>query len=167
MNWLKHLFSRRRRFNDLSVSIQEHLEEKIDDLMEDGMSREEATRAARREFGHVTLIEERSREVWQWQWIENLLRDVRYALRGFRRNPLFSVTVIATLALGIGATTAIFSAVYSLLLRPLPYRDSYQLIYVSSVWSKYQSDTLISPDFVAAQNETKSFEQFAGYYIGN
>ncbi|MHB8303744.1 MAG: ADOP family duplicated permease [Acidobacteriaceae bacterium] len=135
MKWLKQLFSRRRRYNDLSVSIQEHLEEKIDDLMEDGMSREEATRTARREFGNVTLIEEHSREVWQWQWIENLLRDVRYALRGFRRNPLFTVAVIATLALGIGATTAVFSVVDPILFRSLPYAHADRLVSVGLVQS--------------------------------
>ena len=135
MNWLKQLFIRRRRYNDLSVSIQEHLEEKIDDLMEDGMSREEATRTARREFGNVTLIEEHSREVWQWQWIENQLRDVRYALRGFRRNPLFTVTVIATLALGIGATTAVFSVVDRILFRALPFAHADHIVSIGLVQS--------------------------------
>jgi predicted permease len=135
MKWLKQLFSRRRRYNDLSVSIQEHLEEKIDDLMEDGMSREEATRTARREFGNVTLIEEHSREVWQWQGIENLLRDVRYALRGFWRNPAFAITVIVTLALGIGATTAVFSVVDRILFRALPYAHADRIVSVGLVQS--------------------------------
>ena len=64
MNWFKQVFSRSRRYNDLSESIREHLNEKIEYLMEDGMTREEAEQTARREFGNVTLIEERSREVW-------------------------------------------------------------------------------------------------------
>ena len=66
MGWLRQLFSRRRRYDELSESIREHLDEKIADLMDRGMTREEAERAARREFGNVTRIEERSREVWQW-----------------------------------------------------------------------------------------------------
>ena len=65
MSWLAQIFSRRRRYHELSSSIQEHLKEKIEDLMEAGLSKEDATRAARQEFGNVTLMEERSREVWQ------------------------------------------------------------------------------------------------------
>jgi hypothetical protein len=72
MNWLKQLFSRRRRYDELSASIREHLDEKIADLMDRGMTREEAERTAHREFGNVTRIEERSREVWQWPTLESM-----------------------------------------------------------------------------------------------
>src|SRR5262252_6972955 len=111
MGWLDKLFFRRRRYRELAESMREHLEEKIEDLMEGGLSREEATRTARREFGNVTLIEERSREVWRWPRLESLWGDVRFAIRQLRRNPGFSVTVVLTLALSIGANTAIFSIV--------------------------------------------------------
>src|SRR5881628_2510876 len=109
MGWLKQIVARRRRYNELAESIREHLEEKIENLMEDGLSREEATRTAHREFGNVTLIEERSREVWQWPRLESVLGDVKYAGRQLWRNPGFAVTVVLTLALSIGANTAIFS----------------------------------------------------------
>jgi hypothetical protein len=72
MQWLRRLFSRHRRYDDLAVSIQEHLDERTDELMEDGMTREEATQKARREFGNVTQIAERSREAWQWPRLESL-----------------------------------------------------------------------------------------------
>jgi predicted permease len=123
MQWLKQLFSRRRRCNDVSVSIQEHLEEKIEDLVEDGTPREEAERIARREFGNVTLIEERSREAWQWPTLESGWADVRYALRQLIKSPVFAGTVILTMALGIGANTAIFTLVHAILMKSLPVGD--------------------------------------------
>ncbi len=89
--------------------------------MEEGLSRAEATHRARREFGNATLIEERSRDVWRWPGLESVLRDVKYAVRQLRRNPGFTFTVILTLALAIGANTAIFSMVNALLLKDLPY----------------------------------------------
>ncbi|MEP7274021.1 MAG: permease prefix domain 1-containing protein, partial [Acidobacteriota bacterium] len=82
--------SRRKRFDDLHESIQEHLEEKIDDLMEGGLSRKEAARQARREFGNVMLIEERSREVWQWPRLESLIQDLRYGARMLLKQPGFN-----------------------------------------------------------------------------
>ena len=89
MGWLRQLFSRRRRYDELSESIREHLEEKIADLMDHGMTREQAERAARREFGNVTRIEERSREVWQWPTLESIWADVRYASAAIRQESGF------------------------------------------------------------------------------
>ena len=121
MGWLKNLFHRRAYYDELAESIREHLEEKTEDLMEAGLSREEAMQRARREFGNVTLIEERSREVWQWPRLESAWRDGKHAVRQLRHNSGFTVTVVLTLALSIGANTAIFSLVNALLLKSLPY----------------------------------------------
>jgi predicted permease len=132
MQWLTHLFSRHRRYDDLAVSIQEHLEERTEELMEDGLSREEAARKARREFGNVSLIQERSREAWQWPRLESIWADVRFALHQLRKSPGFATTAILTLALGVGATTAIFSVVKAVLLAPLPYKDAGRIV---AVWT--------------------------------
>src|SRR5215472_6244893 len=133
MNWLKQLVSRRRLYGDLSEEIREHLEEKVEGLVRNGMSPEDAEFAARREFGNVSLTEERARDVWRWPTVENLLNDIRYGFRMLRNNPGFSVVAIVTLALGIGANTAIFSVVDRALIRPLPYWQPNRLITVTEV----------------------------------
>ena len=121
-------FLRKRRYDDISISIQEHLDERIDELMEEGMPRHEAEQSARREFGNVTLVRERSREVWQWQRLESLFADLKHVGRRLGRSPGFALTAVLTLAIGIGANTAVFSVLNSVLLRPLPYPEPQQLV---------------------------------------
>lgn len=128
MGWFRQLLSRRRIYDDLSAEIREHLKEKIDELVPGGMPRKDASAPARREFGNLTLIEEDSRAVWGWTAIESFFADIRYGLRTMRRNPGFTALTILSLALGIGANTAIFSLINTLMLRTLPVRDPRQLV---------------------------------------
>jgi predicted permease len=130
---LGRLFTRRARYNDLAVSIQEHIAERADELEEQGLSRAQAEQTARREFGNVALISERSREAWQWSVIESTLADLKLALRRLFKSPGFAVTVLLTLAIGIGANTAVFTVIDSILLKPLPYPQPEQLV---AVWMR-------------------------------
>ena len=127
MNWLQQLVSRHREYHNLSDEIAEHLQEKVDELMSGGMLRADAEAVARRQFGNVLLLEEHSREVWQWATFEAIARDLKYALRQLRRNPVFTVTVLLTLSIAIGANTAVFSMLNALMLRPLPYFEPERL----------------------------------------
>jgi predicted permease len=120
MAWLKHLFNRRRRYNELSESIREHLDEKIADLVEGGMPPRLAEQTARRQFGNVTLIEQRSREQWQWPQLESIGADFRYAFRQLLKSPAITSIAVLTLVLGIGANTAIFTLTWNVILKSLP-----------------------------------------------
>jgi len=158
MQWLKQLFSRRRHYEELSVTIREHLEEKIDHLMDSGMTRDEAERSARREFGNVALIEERSREVWQWTTLESLWADVRFALRQLGKSPGFLLTVLFTLGLAIGANTAIFSFVNAVLLKPLPYPDPERIVSVSEELPGGGSNFISTLNFLDWERQNRCFQ---------
>src|SRR5579862_3586484 len=101
----------RDRHADLERELRSDLELAEEEHRENGLSPEEARYAARRAFGNPTLIKEQTREAWGWMRLERFQQDLRYALRGFARNPMFTIAVIATLAVAIGATTAVFSVV--------------------------------------------------------
>lgn len=131
MSWFGSYVLRRRQFLDLSAEIREHLEQKVDELMASGMSRNDATAAARREFGNLTLVEEDSREVWRWPSLENFLADVRYGLRLLRKTPAFTFIAVTILAAGIGSNTAVFSLIDALLLRNLAVPRPQELVQIS------------------------------------
>jgi putative ABC transport system permease protein len=161
MDWLKRIFRRDRLYAEVSQSIREHLEEKIEVLMENGMSLEEASRAARREFGNVTLIEERSREVWQWPKLDSVWADLRLALQQLTASPAFTLTALATLGLGIGATTAIFSVVNTVLLKPLTYPDPDRLDLFFNTDGQRAFSVVSIPEFHFWQEQDNLFQDIS------
>ena len=126
---------RERMVKDLEQDIRDHIETETQDNIARGMSPEDAHYAAMRKFGNVTRYTEETREVWSFVWLEQLLQDARYAIRTLTHSPGFAAIVIITLALGIGANTAIFSFIDGILLRSLPVKDPQQLVVFS--WSAH------------------------------
>src|SRR5207253_2968524 len=138
--WLKlqSLFPRNRNAQQLNDEIQFHLDQQIAENISAGMSPEEARYYAMRVFGNATLTKEQARDAWGWTWLEHLAQDFRYGLRSLRKGPGFSAVAILSLALGIMATTAMYSVIYGVVLNPFPYRDVVSLMSVK-IWSPDQS----------------------------
>ena len=129
LRWSKHE-------RDLREEIESHRLHRQDALERDGLSKADAARASRRSLGNVPLAVEDAREVWAMRVVDQTRQDVRAALRGLRKSPGFTFVTVATLALGIGANTALFSIFSSLILRPLPVRDPGTLAYIlNGSWS--------------------------------
>jgi predicted permease len=165
MKWLRRLFSRRRVYDDLSEEIQEHLEEKVEELVASGMPRKEAARAARREFGNVTLIEEESRKAWQWPSLESFLTDLRYGARALRKNIGFATVGVLTLALGIGVNATMFSLVSGFLLARPAGREPEHVAVVTSInpVSGFQADAIpvSPPNYLAWREANHVFKDMA------
>jgi len=126
MNFL--WWGRKQLDRELEEEVRSHLEMAANERVERGADKREAKRAARREFGNVGLVKEVTRDVWGWRWIEDFFEDARYGIRTLSKNPAFTAIAVLTLALGIGANTAIFSLIDAALLRSLPVRDSDHLV---------------------------------------
>ena len=155
---VRQVFRRRGRQSDLDEELQFHLERSIEANKAAGMTPEEARRQALVDFGGVERTREecnRQRPGW---WLGTVAQDMRYALRGFRRNPAFAVTVIATLALGIGATTAVFSVVDRILFRSLPYAHDDRLVSFGLVQSLERQEFTLGAFFFDWREHQKPFE---------
>ena len=143
--------------------MQSHLEMQAEENRERGIPAEESRYAARRQFGNAQRLRETSQDVWIWPSLERFAQDLKYAVRMLRKSPGFTMTAVITLALGIGAATAVFSVVSAVLLRPLPFKDPNRLVMLWETWAKPgESRVVVSPgNFAAWKQQSKSFEDMA------
>jgi putative ABC transport system permease protein len=169
MEWMKRLarririlLTRSRVEREMDDEMRLHIEMEIEDLMRRGMSREEARRKALLRFGGVERYKEQGRDARGVRWLVDMGQDFRYAARTFRKNPGYTFVAALTLALGIGATTAIFSVVDGVLLKPLPYHDPGQLVIVSQQNSPTNRWPLSVVDYQAIEEGARSFESVSG-----
>ena len=168
MGFWKRIFRIERAKSDLDAEIESHLALAAADKRDRGATPEAARKEAEREFGNAALVKDVVRSMWGWVWLESLLQDIKSALRQLRRSPGFSTTVIATLAFGIAAATAMFTVVDDVLLRPLPYPHAEQLVTIDEAGihgSPALNRGAAYLDLSSWQEQNKTFQQIA-YYTG-
>ncbi len=158
---LQNLSSRKKNDRDLHDEVHSFVELLAEEKMRDGMSREEARRAARIELGGIEQVKENVREARAGAWLDSLLQDLRYSARMLRKNSGFTAIAVLTLALGIGANTAIFSVVNAVLLRPLPYFSPQQLIVIRETSQRVGTHSPSYPDFLDWRKQSKAIAQMA------
>ena len=162
--FLRRFFSRRNLEKDLQDEIQSHLAAEIHERTERGESPDSAREAVLREFGNTALVEEVTRDMWGFTGLEQLIQDVRFAIRTLRKAPVFMLVALLVLALGIGSTTAIFTAVHAILLRPLAFPDSDRLVALWEVPPETKKSNVVTlNNFVVWKDSSRSFESMAAF----
>jgi len=154
---------RAQRNQELIEEMQAHLTLAEREATESGQTPKEAQAAARREFGNAGLVAEVTRDAWGWNWFVELLQDFRYGVRNMLRTPGFALVTVLTLALGIGANTAIFSVVDSVLFRDLPYRDAGRLVWATNFMSAQKQNLVFADEYAGWRTQSHVFENIAAY----
>jgi predicted permease len=150
MSWMSRFLGKRKREEELEEELRSHLEMATREHVERGDTVKEAECAAGREFGNSGLVKEVTRDMWGWRWLEEFVEDARYGLRRVRKSPGFTAIAVLTLALGIGANTAIFSLVNGILLASLPYPNPEKLVSITGSYPKGA--------FVAMREQTRTMD---------
>src|SRR5262245_35668451 len=163
---LLSLLRRRRYEREMEEEMRFHLEMQIEQNLDAGMELEEAHYAARRQFGNQTWLKEASREMWSLRFIETLIQDLRYGARTLVKNPGFTLLAVLTLALGVGSTTTIFSAIQNILLDPFPYKDAHRVVAIqihdTSSSRPGGRSWFQAPEFLDYQEQSRVFEEVIG-----
>jgi hypothetical protein len=169
LNRLKMMFRallrRSQVENDLDEELRYHIEQQTEQNIRLGMNPEEARCAARKAFGGVEQAKERSRDARGIRWLEEFWQDLRYGARMLKKRPGFTIIAVLTLALGIGANTAIFSMIYGVILRPLPYHEPERLVrlWTNNANENNPKDGTSYPNLVDWRDQSKAFTQIANY----
>ncbi len=161
----RRIFGKRFRNQEIDEEFEAHLALESNLLQERGVSREQADMRARRSFGNRLRLAEEAREAWVWGWLDRLSQDLRYATRTLLRNPAFSLAAVLSIALGIGAGTAMYSIADTVLLRPLPYKNPEQLMWVAMRFPQMRMEFLGSPDYVAWRRDHNTFQSMAATQV--
>ena len=159
------LFRRARRERELDEEVRSHLEMLAEENRRQGMSPEEARYAALRSFGGVEQTKERYRHQRGLPSVESFFQDIQYGLRQFRRNPGFTAVAVVTLALGIGANTAIFTVINAVVLRPLPYPNPGRIVWVTEIMPQSGRETVLTPEYAAWAKAANLFDQLAAISV--
>jgi hypothetical protein len=158
---LMFFFRRNQMDRDLAEEMRLHVEMKAEEKREAGLEEKEAQQAAIREFGNPLLLKEVSRDIWGWTMVESTIKDIRYGLRMLYKNPGFSTLAVVTLAVGIGASTAIFSVVYAVVIRPLPFEHPEQLVTLWKTDRQFSQTPVSGPDFLDWMKQNDVFSALA------
>jgi len=162
-SWTRTLLRRSQTESDMDAELRSHIETYADDLVRTGVPREEALRRARAEFGGIERVKEECRESRGVSFIESAMQDLRFAFRMLCKSPGFTAVAVLTLALGIGANTAIFSVVNTVLLKPLPYPHPEQLVNIWRTHGQGEIGSISIPDFNDWQAQNTDFQGMSAY----
>ncbi len=159
---IRYLGRRERFDHELDDEIRFHIESRAEELEREGVPAQEALQRARREFGSRVRLREDSRAAWQFQWIEDLWRDLRYGVRSFAKSPGFAFVVILSLGIGVAANYVMFTVVDSLLLRPPEIPHANEVVALVST-AKANAGALSYPDYAAVRDRNQSFQDLAAF----
>ena len=157
------MFGPKRKLDDFGAEIDAHLQLEYECQRELGLSEEEARAAARRAFGNVMQAKEQFYESHRWLWLDHFWQDLSYGVRTLRKSPGFAVIAILTLAIGIGANTALFSVVNGVLMNPLPYAQPDRLVAVYARSNEFNKFSISYPNFLDWSRENHSFSSVAAF----